>query len=173
MRKDNNMKNFTKKDLKPNMILRFSDAYEWTNKRYVDFYYLGSNFIVADPKSHFAYLNLEDFTDDICFNTFHLLGVYLPNPYVPFKEDEYTTIWEVNNLDKMEIIVGNEDDKLIFSPNFETYSEADKDEMMCVKLKGVLTPTRDGSIMAISLDDMKHIRNGFTDIIKYVEDKNE
>ena len=39
MRKDNNMKNFTKKDLKPNMILRFSDAYEWTNKRYVDFYY--------------------------------------------------------------------------------------------------------------------------------------
>ena len=167
--KGDKMKNFTKKDLKPNMILRFSDAYEWTNKRYVDFYYVGSNFIVADPKSHFKYLNLDTFTDDICFDTFHLLGVYLPNPYVPFKEDEYTTIWEVDDVDKMKIVVGNEDDKLIFSPNFEKYSEADRGEMMEVELKDTFSD----AVMSLSLEDMKRIRDDFIKIIDYVENNNE
>lgn len=167
MRKDNNMKNFTKKDLKPNMILRLNNDY--ADKGYIDLYYVGSDVLVAEP-SNWKYFNLNSFTDDICDENFYLLAVYKPNPNDPFNVNKYSMIWSKYERDTMVRTIKADDGEFTFNPICYS-SSGNKYGLIYVRIKNSITKHIAGMFM--SLDNMKQIRDDFTKIIDYVEDNNE
>lgn len=159
------MNNFTKQDLKPNMILELKE-FNGINRTIC--YYVGTSIL---PLNYGSFLNLSDFSEDLIYTrpndcSYILSAVYEPNPHSPFNEDDWEKLWErQDDTNILEMKFDKDLYSVWFAPNGEAYTDEDKSRLMYVEIS---TKT-EGFGTSLSLDNMKEIRDNFTKIIEYVE----
>ena len=179
------MNKFTKSNLKPNMILRFSCNEKVYGTSFFDAYYVGSDIMpLGNSDGYFkGYLSLMYFNESMydISNSIHLDSVFLPNPQNPFDSSQYEKVWDkeddVNSLEFQYSCNGiseSSDSVILFQPNDKKYYEdnfTELDRIMHITISNKIGNCSDISDIAITYNQMKDLRKNLDKIIKYIENK--
>ena len=171
------MNKFTKSNLKPNMILRFSCNEKVYGTSFFDAYYVGSDIMpLGNSDGYFkGYLSLMYFNESMydISNSIHLDSVFLPNPQNPFDSSQYEKVWnkedDVNSLEFEYKSLSNS--VILFQPNGDKYYEEDFGEFDRIMHITISNKMGNCSDISLTYNQMKDLKNNLDKIIKYIENK--